>query len=180
MGCLRCRFMPRRRHRLQQKSRAWLPRETACEQAARQERHRPTMARSPPLAGICFRSARRLLGGDPEWSWSRQPIRTIKSAVGAPHLTHAGRSLSSRRRHPIRSRVCGGSDPCRALAEFERGWMVISTAGPPASGREGCRRWVWTKPRDREIRSRRSERVVAGASRRMLESCSVVVGQGVG
>lgn len=39
MGCLRRRFMPRPPHRLQQKSRAWLSRETACEQAARQERH---------------------------------------------------------------------------------------------------------------------------------------------
>jgi hypothetical protein len=56
--------------------------------------------------------------------------------------------------------------------------MVISTAGPPALGREGCRWWVWSNPRDREIRGRRSERVVAGALRRMLESCSVVVGQG--
>lgn len=109
---------------------------------------------------------------------SRQLLERIKSNVGAPYLTHAGRCPSLRRRHPIRSRsqsVCGGSDPCPALAEFARGWMVISAAGPPAPGREGCRWWVWTNPRDREIRGRRSERVVACVLRRVLESCAVIV-----
>ncbi|MHC2364351.1 hypothetical protein ACVIOG_006554 [Rhizobium leguminosarum] len=180
MGCLRRRFMPRPPHRLQQKSRAWLSRETACKQAARQERHRPTMARSPTLAGICFRSARGAFHEEAPNAlvMSRQLLERIKSNVGAPYLTHAGRCPSLRRRHPIRSgsqSVCGGSDPCPALAEFARGWMVISAAGPPAPGREGCRWWVWTNPRDREIRGRRSERVVACALRRVLESCAVIV-----
>lgn len=127
----------------------------------------------PPVCAAPSRRKRRM-----PWSCRSSLLERIKSNVGAPYLAHAGRCPSLRRRHPIRSRsqsVCGGSDPCRALAEFERGWMVISAAGPPAPGREGCRWWVWTNPRDREIRGRRSERVAACALRRVLESCAVIV-----
>lgn len=60
MGCLRRGFVPRPPHRLQQESRAWLSDEIPGEQVVPQERHRPTMARSPPLADLSRPTARCL------------------------------------------------------------------------------------------------------------------------